>query len=124
MRLLTALALMVMLVASCGKLPGLLGGTNVAANTQLGKTNTQTVGKTVVNEQTLFRPSAGEITQTADTTSLKADTVDTVVLNSGIPISWVIGLVLWTLLLWQAPRPPEIAAWVASGFGLRKRVPP
>lgn len=59
-------------LASCtGSLPFKLlsgGGPNVAANTQIGRTNTQTIGKTDITEQKLVLPEARpeSISQSAD----------------------------------------------------------
>ena len=47
-RTLSILLIATLLLSSCGKLPSLIplggGGTNVAANTQIGKENSQNVG--------------------------------------------------------------------------------
>lgn len=44
------------------------GGPNVAANTQVGKTNTQTIGSNTINEQKIVRPQARTIVQDNSTT--------------------------------------------------------
>ena len=89
----------------------LTGGTNVAANTQVGKTNTQTVGQTNLTEQSIVRPQARDIKQTSDTNKVSADRVETVVVNETPPWIIFIGVVLfalWSLLLYQLPSPDQI----------------
>lgn len=87
------------------------GGTNVAANTQVGKTNTQTVGTTNNTEQRLSVSQAETITQATDTNKVKADKVETVVVNE-VP-AWVI---LLLILGWLFPSPNEIGRWIRSLF--------
>ena len=92
-----AAALLAVLLSSCSQIPKLLssgGGTNVAANTQIGKENTQNLG---VN--TTVRPQ------------LKIDSpVDTVVQDtSTTKITEVDPLLLILLVLgWLAPSPNEM----------------
>ena len=113
-RLLLASSGMLLMVACSNLNPiGLLtgGGPNVAANTQAGKTNTQTIGTTTINEQELVRPQARDIRQTADTNQVRSDSVETVVVNE-LPV-WMIGvflmlLVMWSYLLWMLPSPDQI----------------
>lgn len=86
-----AVALLCSSLAACspgGALSLLAGGPKVAANVQAGKTNTQTIGKTEVTEQKLIRPKARTINQTADTNRVRADRVETVVVQE-VPI-WLI----------------------------------
>ena len=72
----------ILLMAGCSNpLDLLMGGTNVAANTQVGKTNTQTIGTTKNLEQSIVRPQARDIKQTSDTNKVSADRVETVVVN-------------------------------------------
>lgn len=103
----------VSLLASCSNPLSLLlgGGPNIAANTQAGKTNTQTIGTTTLTEQKLVRPQARKITQTADTAKVKADRVETVVVNE-IPF-WVL---LLLVLGWLLPSPNEIVRMVKNAF--------
>ena len=90
---------------SCSKLPNLLsGGTNVAANVQAGKTNTQTLGTTNnIAPTTSVRPNA------------RVDNIDqsnkTTVVNEIQP--WVIILLI---LGWLLPSPQEIIRSIASVF--------
>jgi len=90
------------------------GGTNVAANTQVGKTNTQTVGTTNNTEQRLSVNQADKVNQATDTNKVKADKVENVIVNE-IP-AWV---VLLLILGWLLPSPNEIGRWVRSLFTRR-----
>tara|TARA_R110002167_G_scaffold295213_1_gene499793 strand:- start:836 stop:1192 length:357 start_codon:yes stop_codon:yes gene_type:complete len=110
---LTLLALAITTLGSCSQIPGaLLGGlggsgTNVAANTQIGKENSQTFG---VN--TTMRPV------------LKPEgPVDTVVQdNSTTKITEMDPLLLLLLVLgWLAPSPNEIARGLRNLFRLNKK---
>ena len=87
-RLLLACLGILLMVGCSGPLDLLKGSTNVAANTQVGKTNTQTVGQTNLTEQSIVRPQARDIRQTSDTNKVSADRVETVVVNE-YPI-WLI----------------------------------
>jgi hypothetical protein len=104
----------ILLMAGCSGTPLSLltgGGPNVAANTQAGKTNSQTIGTSSVTEQKLVRPQARKIQQTADNNKVKADNVQTVVVNE-IPV-WV---VLLLILGWLLPSPNEIGRSVINAF--------
>jgi hypothetical protein len=91
-------------LTGCGKIPLLGGGPNVAANTQVGKTNTQTIGTSTVNgDQKLVRPQARTIKQTQDTTRVKTDQVENITVNEIPP--WVI---LLLILGWLLPSPGEM----------------
>jgi len=84
------------------------GGPNVAANTQLGQENEQTVGLRTSNEQTIVRPQARDITQTADE-GVKAEKIDNVTVQNIPP--WVLVLLV---LGWLLPSPGEIGRKVRS----------
>ena len=78
-----------LVLSSCGKIPSFLtgGGPNVAANTQVGKTNTQTIGQTNnISPTVSIRPNA------------RVDTVDQsvkTVTNNELPYwVWIAGLLL------------------------------
>jgi hypothetical protein len=90
------------------------GGPNVAANTQVGKTNTQTIGTTNNVEQRLEVGVAERINQANDNNKVKADAVQTVVVNE-VPV-WVI---LLLLLGWLLPSPNEMGRWIRSPFSRR-----
>ena len=103
-------------LSSCSSPLGLLmgGGPKVAANTQAGKTNTQTIGTTNNVEQKIVSPTvSGDILQSSDTTEVKADKVDSVNISNTEP--WVIAMLI---LGWLLPSPNEISRWV---LGLFKR---
>jgi len=90
-----------LLMAGCSGSPLSLltgGGPNLAANVQAGKTNSQTIGTTNVTEQKLVRPKARNINQTADNNKVRADKVETVVVNE-VPVWVVLLLVLGWLFL-------------------------
>jgi hypothetical protein len=113
-----AILLMVTLGACSGPLGVLTGfgtgGTNVAANTQAGKTNSQTLGTTNNVEQKLENPTATTIRQSNDSNRVQADRVETVVVNE-VPV-WVI---LLLILGWLFPSPNEIGRYFRGLF--RKR---
>lgn len=88
------------------------GGPNVAANTQLGQENEQTVGVRTSNEQTIVRPNARDITQVADETVVKTDKIEGDVTVESVP-PWVM---LLLIIGWLAPSPNEIGRWVRSLF--------
>ena len=92
------------------------GGPNVAANVQAGKTNSQTVGTTRVTEQKLVRPQARTIQQSSDENRVRAEQVQTVVVNE-VP-AWII---IVALVGWLLPSPGEIARWLRKPFQKRKR---
>ena len=83
----------------------------MAANTQQEKTNTQNLGKTVNSDQTIKFETADRVFQTSDTSKVKADSVQQVIVNE-TPV-WVI---LLLLLGWLLPSPNEIGRWVRSLF--------
>lgn len=99
---------MILTTASCSginPLSALTGGTNVAANTQIGKTNTQTVG-TTNNTDAGIRTDGNVDTINQDFDSgnkVATDRVDNLTINE-IPI-WVI---LLLLLGWLLPTPTQI----------------
>lgn len=102
----------ILLMVGCSSPLDLLkGSTNVAANTQIGKTNTQTLGQTNLTEQSIVRPQARDIRQTADTNKVSSDRVETVIVNETPPWLIFIGVILfalWSLLLYQLPSPDQI----------------
>jgi hypothetical protein len=83
----------------------------VAANTQIGKTNTQTLGTTNNTEQRLSVNQADRVKQSSDTNKVNADKVETIVVNE-VP-AWVI---LLLVLGWLFPSPNEIGRWIRSLF--------
>jgi hypothetical protein len=83
------------------------GGPNVAANVQAGRTNTQTIGQTVLTEQRLVNATAQKIVQSSGDSQITTDKVQSLVINNFNPL-WAILLVLWSLLLWELPRPRDV----------------
>lgn len=112
-RLLLLLLVLTSTVSCSSGALGLLtgGGPNVAANTQAGKTNTQTIGTTNNVEQKLENPVANTIRQSNDSNRVQADSVQTVVVNE-VP-AWVI---LLLVLGWLCPSPNEMGRWVRNLF--------
>ena len=109
------------MTASCSGLNPLgflTGGTNVAANTQVGKTNTQTIGTTKVQEsRTEFTDTTVErYEQTQDQeNTVKTDSVQNLTINE-IPV-WVI---LLLILGWLLPTPTQIGQGIISLFRRNK----
>jgi len=102
------LLLVVGLLSGCNSLNPLgflsSGGTNVAANTQIGKTNTQTVGTTKNTEQKIVVETlTGEIEQSNDDNKVSTESVDNLTINEIPP--WVI---LLLVLGWMLPTPQEM----------------
>jgi len=108
-----------MTLTSCSSLSPLSlltgGGPNVAANTQLGQENEQTVGLRTSNEQQIVRPNARDITQTADK-GVKAGAIDNVTVQNIPP--WVL---LLLVLGWLLPSPGEVSRYVRSLFKRNKK---
>lgn len=110
------LALMFTLtLTGCGTSPLSLlagGGTNVAANTQVGKQNNQTLGASTVQEfgsQTVTAEKSNS--SQGQTTRVNAAEVQTVVVNE-VP-TWVI---LLLLLGWVMPSPGEMGRTIRGWF--------
>ena len=115
------LVLMCMLsLTACGKSPlSLLAGSgpNVAANTQIGKTNSQTVGTSTFQEFGETKVQAEKVTNTQNqTTRVSANDVQTVVVNE-VPV-WII---LLLVVGWLLPSPNEIGRWIRSLFKRKQR---
>ena len=80
------------------------GGPNVAANTQVGKNNLQTIGTSTVNgDQKIVRPQARDIKQSQDSNKVQADKVETIVVNE-LPV-WI---VLLAIVGWLLPTPRDM----------------
>ena len=88
------------------------GGPNVAANVQVAKTATQTIGKTTVTGDQKIETNSGHMVQIQEQqTKLTAENVDTVTLNE-TPV-WMI---LLLLLGWLLPTPNQIAKSILGMF--------
>ncbi len=109
-----SLIFLCLLMASCsGPLKFLTGGgPNVAANVQAGKTNAQTIGQTTVTEQNLVRPTARRISQSADSNDVRAERVETVVVQEQVP-AWI--WITWALLL-MLDSPVRWPGQIIAGF--------
>lgn len=97
-------------LSSCGGLNPLSfltgGGPNVAANTQIGKENSQAV----VTQTTRTEVKAGDNSDIKTVSSkVSADSLGKVTINEVPP--WVI---LLLILGWLLPSPNEIARWLTS----------
>jgi len=104
-----ATLMVVLLLSGCGKSPLSLltgGGPNVAANTQIGKTNNQTIGTTSNVAPTVsVRPNA------------RVESID----QSSKTINEIQPWILILLVLgWLLPSPNEIVRWLTSLFKRRK----
>jgi predicted PurR-regulated permease PerM len=114
------LALMFTLsLTGCGTSPLSLltgGGTQVAANTQVGKQNNQTLGSSTVQEFGETTVQAEKVTNTQNqTTRVSANDVQTVVVNE-VP-TWII---LLLVVGWLLPSPNEMARWIRNLFSRKK----
>lgn len=112
----TFLLLFLFLVSCSSVAPFLLpsGGTNVAANTQLGKNNTQTIGTTEVKEQqTQVETVQGDVKQSSDENVVSTEKIDSFVLNQG-PDFWYMVLLI---VGWLLPSPGEIGRSILRLFG-------
>lgn len=116
MRTLRVLILLLVLssCSSLNPLSALTGGTNVAANTQVGAENNQTVGTVSNTEFTLNRPQARTIKQSSDESQLKADKVENVTIENVPP--WLIVLLI---VGWLLPSPNEIGRSIRALFSRR-----
>lgn len=90
----------------------------MAANTQLGKTNTQTLGTTSNIEQKISGVETEVIRQSADKNNQKFDEVETVVVNQA-PFWLIVALVLG----WLLPSPSELKRLIKRIFNRGKKLP-
>lgn len=105
-----ALVLAPILAAGCAPVAkmavgaALGGGPNVAANGQAGKTNAQTLGTSNQIEQSLTRPQARTIEQSAGETQVRTEYVEKVVVQNAAPF-WV-----WAAMVlgWMLPTPGSV----------------
>ena len=89
-------------------------GTNVAANTQVGKTNNQTVGTTTnVAPSASVKATTASVDQSNTSNKTSIEKADKVTVNENS--AW---LTLFALIGWILPSPNEIGRWF---LGLFKR---
>lgn len=100
-------------MAACSSLPSLGGkGVQVAANTQAGKTNIQSLGQTEINE-VVIRPKARVDSVKQTRSDVSTESVEKLTVNQ-VPV-WLIllfGLVCGFLI----PSPKEIYRGVRDAF--------
>lgn len=121
----TSLAL-VALLSGCGGIGGPLslltgGGPNIAANTQLGQTNNQTVGVTNDNQvtKTIKDSKVDKVDQSDKDGSVVAEKVETVVVVNDYTIpTWVLILIILGAGF-LIPSPKEIVRRLKELFGTR-----
>lgn len=102
------LLLVLLLTTSCGSLPLSIlggGGPNVAANTQIGKENRQSV----LSVETGSTAGRDVVTKTVEAKQVETVTIN----NERIPIWVLIALVIG----WLAPSPSEIGRGIARMIG-------
>ena len=106
--LLLLLLVLTLIPSSCTKLPiPLGGGTNVAANTQVGAQNNQTLGTSTVMDQTFKDTKINKVTQGDNKVS--TDSIENVTVNE-TPM-W---LILLALLGWFLPTPQSIGRGIGE----------
>jgi hypothetical protein len=102
-------------LTGCGMSPLSLlagGGTNVAANTQAGKQNNQTIGTSTVQELGTQTVTSEKVNNSqVQTNRVNANDVQTVVVNE-VP-AWVI---LLLVVGWILPSPGEIGRIIRGWF--------
>ena len=93
-------------------------GTNVAANTQVGKTNSQTVGTTTnVAPSASVKATTASVDQSNTSNRVSVGTTEKVTVNENS--AW---LIVFALIGWILPSPNEIGKWFKSLFNkLRRR---
>ena len=98
------LLLTLLTLSSCGKVPSFLlgGGPNVAANTQIGKENSQNIGVNTTVRPVL-RPEGPVDTVVQDNSTTKNTEID--------PL-----LIILLILGWLAPSPSEIGRSITKLF--------
>jgi hypothetical protein len=119
MRTLLISVLLLLLVAGCsatdvlkGAASAALGGNNgPSLEAQIGKTNTK---KVVVQETTIGRD------QVTTTETVKANKVETVVINNNVPMSYFVASLLFALIGWILPTPSELGSKTLNLFRRRK----
>lgn len=110
-RVITTITLCLFLTACSGPLKLLTGGgPNVAANTQLGAENNQTIGVSNSDDLRLIRPKARSIEQSTGETGVRAEEVKTVVVEAAPDWIWVLiaGVFIGIFIGWTIDTPREM----------------
>lgn len=102
-------------LSSCGTSPLSLltgSGTNVAANTQIGKTNNQTVGTTTnVSPSASVKATTASVDQSNTSNKTSIEKAEKVTVNENS--AW---LIVFALIGWILPSPNEIVRHIKSLF--------
>ena len=112
-RLLVLLLVLTGVTSSCSPVGLPLGGTNVAANTQVGRENTQTVGQDK-RFQPEVRTEAPIETVEQSSNEIRTGAVENIQVTNIPP--WVI---LLLIIGWLLPSPGEIGRSIATLFRRR-----
>lgn len=106
-----------LLPVAAGLVTGAGGGTNVAANTQVGAENRQTLtlGGNSEITQTLESTGAEKVEQSTGKTGVRTDRVETLVVQERVP-SWI--WISWAILLMM----DSPLRWPGQVWGAMKRV--
>jgi len=92
-------------------------GTNVAANTQVGKTNSQTVGTTTnVAPSASVKATTASVDQSNTSNKTSIEKADKVTVNENS--AW---LIIFALIGWILPSPNEIGRYLKSLFTRRSK---
>ena len=83
----------------------------MAANTQLGQENNQTIGQSNRTSLSVVRPQARDIVQTQNDKQVVSDRVETLTINE-IP-AWII---LLAIIGWLLPTPQEMLRTLWNGI--------
>lgn len=106
-----------MSIVSCSKVSPLnlltgSGGPNVAANTQAGQVNNQTVGTTEIAPVSVEGDTIKDVKVSKDKTTVKSEQVEKLqITNTTDPKTFALLLALfiaWSYLLWKLPSPDQI----------------
>jgi len=111
----------VLLLAGCSDVLGTAVGAllpsapGVSANVQAGRTNTQTLGATNMDEVVLRDVAADHVEQNVGDVKVRSDKVDQIVINEA-PWPLIVALVIG----WLMPDPVTIYKWVVGMLRSRK----
>lgn len=100
---------LVLILSSCSKLPGFMtgGGPNVAANIQAGAENHQTLGVSNNIAPSIVRPKARTVEASTGETGVRAEEVQTVVVEAAPDWFWVLafGMTIGVIIGWTIETP-------------------